>query len=767
MPTEQRNPVSSGINPDNVVDATEFNTPYQPISLTFAQMDEVESSGVRVPCVPEMTKETFGHWLTERIEAGMSGRYSSGYDIRVQRWRDQYEGVTRPKNMPWKNSANLFVPQSRSICDSIHADLKKALFGVSPMFQGENFDPTLADTAQAKECALDYICRNVVRLPQIADEAILRTLIDGTAIAMPYWKHEVKKTRAWEQVTPDLIADLLSSERAKGTKSNIKDIKSLPAGSWTTVIREEITFDGAQVKLHDVLNFGMYPTAAPTLSDAQVSWVRHWDTASDLWQGVKSGYYDEDAVAELLETAPQGMGRWNNYSGGDAYRLQRAGINPQTEISDQDKPYEICTTLARVDTDSDGLCEIALIEVERWTGKILRAELYPYFHDRPFFVPLVAYIRPGMFYGYSLMEILEMPQAELNTIRNQRVDNGTLRNASTIIVRRGIKWNPERDPIRPGLVIPTDNPREDIIPLQLGAVDQSAFAEEAGVRTIMQEVSGVTATRLGQAQPDGTTLGEVEQQTQATNLKFDVLSDRMGDGTIEPSGFAEVGQQISELYGQYGPDTFSYMNGTTGQNVPTFADITREAMRSRMDFRVRGTSALANPVLQQQKAEKLVMFGNQSPFVQSDPAHLYEISKAFLVANGHDNYEAFIGTLPEFQQKTAMQMQIPQQPEVKVSESRRIDEITSLALLLTPPHQPLTPEGLIAAAQLARQVQDIILPQPKGVPVEAAPDNGPGYPANPMPTTPVSPGPGSQVPQSPNQQVPLKLMNGAMPPGVQ
>lgn len=716
-----------GVNPDDVQSAEEYNTPYAPISLRFAEEDQADSTGVTVPCVLDMTRDTFGRYLTDRIEAGTNGRMSSGYDIRVQRWRDQYEGVTRPKNTPWRNSANLFIPQSRSICDSIHADIKKTLFGTKPMFQGMNIQPEMRETAQAKECALDYICREIVRLPQISDEAILRCLVDGLVILMPYWKHEVRKTRAWERITPELIQTLLKSEQAAGkANSNVTEIKALATAGvqWTTVIREEITFDGAQVNICDVLNFGMYPAAAPTLADAPVTWVRHWETVADLWQGVKSGYYDSDAVGELLETAPQGLGRWNNYTGGDAYRLQRAGINPSTEITDKDKPYELCTTLARVDTDGDGLAELALIEVERYTGKIIRAELYPYFHDRPFFVPVKAYIRPGMFYGYSLMEIIEMPQAELNTIRNQRVDNGTLRNASAIIVKRGIKWNPERDPLRPGLVIPTDNPRDDIVPLQLGAVDQSAFAEEGEVKTVMLEVSGMNQNRLGQSSRDGTTLGEVDQINQATNLKFDVLSDRVGDGSVEPSGFAEVGQQIAELYGQYGPDTFTYLSGTTGQQIPAFADITREAMRTKMDFRVRGTSAMANPALKAQKAEKLYMFARDNPFVQSDPSHLYAASQRTLEGMGVDDYQAIIGTLPDFLKK--MEQEPPPKEEVKISESRRVDEITTLALQLKDGN--LTPDDMINAAMIAKQVQSIILPQPKGSLVDAAPDNAAGYP---------------------------------------
>ena len=66
------------------------------------------------------------------------------------------------------------------------------------------------------------------------------------------------------------------------------------------------------------------------------------------------------------------------------------------------------------------------------------------------------------------------------------------------------------------------------------------------------------------------------------------------------------------------------------------------------------------------------------------------------------------------------------QPEVKVSESRKVDEIATLALLLSR-GEPLTPELYLAAAELAAQARSLLPVPPKGAEVGDATDNPAGY----------------------------------------
>jgi hypothetical protein len=186
----------------------------------------------------------------------------------------------------------------------------------------------------------------------------------------------------------------------------------------------------------------------------------------------------------------------------------------------------------------------------------------------------------------------------------------------------------------------------------------------------------------------------------------------------------EAAFQIVSLLAQYAPDSQRVFTGFE-KNRAVFADVTREDMQTRMGFQARGTSALANPVLKAQRAEKLAMYAERSEFVQYDAAHRYAVAAEVvgtLTENG--DYEAYIGSLDDF--LAFMAKQEPPQPEVKVSETRKVDEVSTLALLLNP-GGPLTPDMYLATCELIAQGAKILpAPQP-GTAVGDAPDNPAGY----------------------------------------
>ena len=660
---------------------------YRPITLEFSEDDSFDGQGgVSRP----FSKKEFAQYICDRIEAGVYGRISAGFDDFVRRWRDQYENVVPPKNFPWRGSSNISVPLSRSICDTQHAFACIAIFGISPIYKGSADTTEKRTQVFSKEQAMEFILRNVVNLPAVGDEAILDAMIDSTAILMPYWKRTVGKTRQWA----------------------INEM-----GQYSLVEKEEIIFDGPCVDRVDILDFGMYPVLSKCIEEAQVSFVRKWLNATELRQGVIDGCFDAEAVERVVSGSPQGNIRYAENAGGDRNRNERIGLKPNTEITSKDEYYETFITLIKKDIDLDGIPELCLVHVELGTKEILRAEIFPYFHDTPFFVPIVAFKRKGSFYGYSLMEILQDPQLELNAIHNQRVDNGTLRNTAVFKAKRSLQWEPDRSPIRPGQVIWCDNPEEDIVPMQFGAENQDAFASEDASRAIMKEVGGVNDLMLAQTQNGNSTLGESERALQSAGVKNDVMINRL------KQGFDILGQQFADLLKQFAPEKLEIPSGIDPRtNMPMMKSITREDFISDGDFRVHGTSALANPVLQAQLAEKLYLWAERDPFAQSDPAHMYMVTRRYLEGNGEQDPEQYIGTLEEFLQK--QQQQEPDKPERKISVSEKRDEALTLALAIK--NGELTPDEYMQAARLANAAT-------------LAPGGQNSIHANPLPPAPAMP----------------------------
>lgn len=709
---------------------------YEPISLKFekegddASEDETEEGGFPF-WLP--SKKTWTLSLCQRIEAGIQDRRSFGFDDRVRYFRDIYESTMSQKNVPWEGCANLRRPQTRSIIDTIHAQVYKAICGVSPYFRVDAESAETVDDAWLIQSGLQSVFTGPIKLNTIIRTAIKDCLIDGTTIIVPKWKLEVQKKKQRVLVDQNFIdmttlaaknGDAQAADLLPSIKKLLPQIQKTGQGVWQTISREEVVYDAASVDLVDILNFGMYPASSPNtpikrLDQCEVVFMREWLTIDNLRHAVKNGELDGDAVEELIATGNKSVGMFVESAGGDRRTYESQGL-PTTDTFDvQDTPFEIIKGLVRCDSDNDGLPEWVMFAVARNERILLRAQDYPYFHDRPFFVPLVVLENTKLLYGYSACGILEGLQIELDSIGNQRLDNGTLRNTVSFVKKRGTKWNPETSKFYPGMVWDVDN-TDDLKPLTLGSMDQSAFAEEDGVKRFMREVMAVSDTMLAQNPKGDTTLGETELSNQGANLKFDVMIDAISDGLSEMAG------QVKDLYGQYMPDSITFNAGTS--TVQQWETINRHQMQAKVELHVYGTAQMMNKVLQGQQAEKLVMFAQQSPFVQADLTRRWAAEARFL-ERGMDikDYTRFIGT-----QQDATKMQLDKQkapppaPEEKLSVTERRDEVLTLAMAFL--RGECSPDAYMKAAQAAAAANAVMLPVPPHIDPFAATETAAGYP---------------------------------------
>ncbi len=675
-----------------------------PIRLVFASPDADPASA------PLGHETAFTEALCRKIEAGVTDRRAAGFDENVKGWRKQYDAEKQNRPIPWVGSADLEPPQTRGITDTIIAHLYKALCGVAPYFKLRPDDPDDKPVCTRLETALQSIFTGRIPLATLVRQMLTMATIDGTVIACPSWHVRVTKKRSVEQVTQGLIETLAAKVQAGGDGAEqagavLSQLQSVPLGEWRVIAREETTYDDAVIDIVDIRDFGMYPADARKvgavgdelgLIDAPLQFVRTWHTRDALLHGVKSGHFDKDAVEGLLDVSPSASGRDDDEGGGDSDRAAAAGLpTSQTgsTLGTDDKPYECFKGLYQCDADDDGLTEWVLFEVAVKERVLLRGELYPYFHDKPFFIPVSVYPRRDYVYGYSTCEILHDLQEEQSVIRNQRVDNGTLVNTPTFAVKIGTKWDVQKDPFVPGSAYPVRD-KDDITPILLGRVDQSAFAEEEKVVREMREVIGVSETLQGQT-AGNTTLGETELARQGTNTKFDVLIDNVA------SALVLIASQVLALYGQYAADSTEFSaDGSDGApGLATFA-LSREEMRTPVRLSVRGTSSLMNRALQAQMGEKLLMFGERSPFVKDNLVRLHAVTARFLEGMGISDYESLIGTVDEAKQKAeAMRNAPPSPPETRVSVTERRDEVLTLGLSVK--RGEITPDEYISAAQLA------------------------------------------------------------------
>jgi hypothetical protein len=318
---------------------------------------------------------------------------------------------------------------------------------------------------------------------------------------------------------------------------------------------------------------------------------------------------------------------------------------------------------------------------------VIRIAQYPYWHGRRNYINFCPLPRDRTWTGYSECEIIENLQGELNAIRNQRIDCGTIANSPMFEVLNSVRRDPNRPWYMPGAIIRVDT-KGSITPIVQQGVGQSAFAEQSLVLEAMQDVSGMNAYALGQSPSRSRTAGEVSQVVAAGNEKLNVLIDRMA------RSFQEAMRQVLALDYQFLPPELEHaiignpgkgmmVNGQEQPQPRLFNKITRDALNKGYRIHVVGNTANTNKELMIQAAETLYQISQTSPLIQIDAVRLWNVLYNYLQQVGIVDPTPYIGTEAQAamfqQQKESQPKQTPIQP---ISLSGKIGELETLALVL-------------------------------------------------------------------------------------
>lgn len=640
----------------------------------------------------------FTYDVASRIRAGVNARRAM--DDMVREFRDIYDSRLPAKDDPYEGCSNFNVALSQPIVDTLHANYYSTFFSQTMYFTGVLPSKVNQVDATQKEQAMQWIMEEIVDLPAVADQLILSSLIDKGAIAKVEWVKTYKK------------------------KMNRR-----PDARGVMVTAEELVpdFDGVRVTPIDFLNYGFYPADAPTREEILLEFHRYSASKSDLYSGALSGRYDKEAVEKLCESTSNWT-RNDTETGGQDDIFQSMGIETETWVSNEDKPYECFQCLYKYDTDGKGITSYLLLEIamqgtDDATATLLRAVYFPYDHCRSWYVMLSPFIHPGFIYPYSEIERLEDCQAEINAIQNMRTDRAILENNAPLVADETLKRQIGSKRLAPGTVLYANGAKDMILPVSFATGSQRTPEEVAMIRSVAEDIAGINSQVMGKASGEATAR-EVERAAQGVNIKFDVQLKRLS------RGLEEIAQQTAELYAQFQPDSWDYAVKEGGLSWD-WRTITREQMATKMGFRVKGTSSLANPEFRAYVGEKILIAAQQNPLVMNNLPRLWK-HYCYYYENvaGILDYEQYIGTQEEAaQQQQAMDAQAAQQIEEKASITYRADEMLTLSHALEKGW--VTEEAYARAVQLSIAAQMAMPAAPEGVNVQDATDNAAGYEKKP------------------------------------
>lgn len=417
------------------------------------------------------------------------------------KWRRQAEARPgqRKKNFPYPNASNVSPPLSQMIGQGIFAYLKGMYDEVDPpWYIGalREDDRGLIKQAEVLTKLFNIISKSRLdlNLSAFKRDFLNEVAVMGTCFVKVPWT-----TEPWH-------------------------FKSEEGGVEETV--SATLHDGPElipIPVEDVI----YPENYTEIQ--KMPWFAH-DVAKaeyELKDLATLGVYDSDAVEQVIGGAKS--------ASSDVRRQQEEEI--MQSYPDREGEYVLTEFYFYYDSDGDDIHEDLVFTVHVPTGTVLRQDFNRFGYRM---VSVANFIkRIYSLEGRGTGQTTEYQQDEIEGIHNTRNDNMKFSNMRMLAVRRGALR--ENESIYPGKIFVTDNPKEDINPIQLGEVYPSSLNAEQQTISYARESSGLSSTMSGFADQTlgsrDTYRGQAMRAQKGTSI-FNTIAEGLNEC------FSEVGMML-------------------------------------------------------------------------------------------------------------------------------------------------------------------------------------------------------------------------------
>lgn len=538
------------------------------------------------------------------------------YDDRAVEWYKLYVGYREPLPEELRGRSNLHVPRTYEIVDTIRARIFKAFTAVRPYI---DFVPTASHAAREATVEAEEKARIAAALVDMQLERnewkrvfydfLTSLLIFPAAIMAVGWRYERKKVRRRVPVA----SAVFTPEAAVGLVE------------WE--VREVEVVDWDDNELVNVDFFDFWPDPWGTdIDSCRFVFHREWLTREQL-----------EEKLELLREAGSGRvfmpdfealrGTGGGLEQGRWRRLSAVGIAHET--------------LQGYEEDGKYLYEVLHYwEDERHAILVNRQELVydganPYWrHGRKPFAVGVYEPLPNEFFGLSAVQVIEHLQHELNTHRNQRIDNVSLVLNRMWKVRRTADIDESELVSRPHGVIYVDAP-DDVEVFAMPDVTASAYRDEEVIKLDMDNAVGTPDVVRGATPHRRQTATETATRASSAGIRFDVkiaIFETLGLKRMaylmdcNNQQFIDA-PRVVRLFGVEGPEAWRRVEP--------------DELIGEWDYRPSGSAVdpAANKEIRRQQLNELmnIVLRTQNPYVDK-----YELTKLWLEAYDVRNVEKLL-----------------------------------------------------------------------------------------------------------------------------
>jgi hypothetical protein len=612
--------------------------------------------------IPLDLRERLGQFLYELIDFSICSREE--LERNLDYYYALYEMQTEPRDWPWPDASNIFVPFIPAQVDTLCAKLTGVIF-VERFFlvNGNTVEAATHQFEVERYYNAELARHNWVRAFYDVLNLALR---DGTAIMEILWRKEVK-TRRYVMEVP--------KQDEFGTP--MLDDNGEPLTEEQEQLLDFTVYDDVELSAVELRDFLLLPSWQTDLQMQGAGCARmKLFSEQELRAMIKSkknpgGWLWKEQVEEIINRrSPGESDLWMSQQSTKDYR-----VNHQVDITedvgndvDEDRmprsrgPYKCWLIFSDcLDVAGDGYYENVFLLHEE--SQICAGVMpLPYNHGMRPYVSLTPIPRPSRFYGRSVCELLRTVQEELNAIHNQRNDQIALRLSPPRYIKRGTTLNDQDGRWGPDVEYEVDDP-QDIGLIELPEIKQSSWTEESALENYGYMLLGMNQMAMGQAPPGRRTKAEVQQTSVGSSVRLDLMAANIRQFAME------VFWQIHHLKLQYGPDQLQTTQNVNGQ--PEKLMIPKEVLKLDYDF---GISGMGGPLDKQNVMNEVMLTYSmlmQNPIVMQNPMHIYSVTRMVLDAIGRQDIESLIGTpqdiqkMMEAQQK---QQQFQQQLQMTLAQ---------------------------------------------------------------------------------------------------
>lgn len=456
--------------------------------------DELPSTS-EVPILTKIRTEVLSHFV-EEIEYQM-GLWEEDRD----RWRKCLQlydcpPETKEKTFPWPGACNTKVNLSGEYVDSVVARIMQSTFTTTPHWVATQLNKQWADAARPLERYLDWGRKYIWDQYGVVKKAVLECCKLGTSIIYNGWQEIA--LRRYNVVTNQ-------AEDAGEFRG--------PKPEW--IAREDFLIPKGYVDI----------ATAPFVA------VRWWFSPQEYERLRQTGFF--------------GLAQ-DNFN---PRKVEDTDVRLRQERSNDPSSGLVC--LYQVwfawDLDGDGYPEEHIMWLHLSTKTLHRYEANPYLHGMRPFVRLIYIEREGEFDGIGIPESIEQYQDEVTTIHRQRGDNRTIANVRGAVARRGCGLS-QNEKWYPGAIKFVTDPKNDLVPFQLGEVYPSSQTDEQITIRLAEQRVGVNDVNQGLITPPigRATATTVISQLQEGTRRFDLNTSEVR------RALSLQGMQICELWQTHG-----------------------------------------------------------------------------------------------------------------------------------------------------------------------------------------------------------------------